>query len=196
MIRQTLFLVACLVIGTVACKSGNKEVAVETPTDTTKVVEPVGVITIDSAAVAEENMKPASNTPAKPAESKTTGATGKPAGSTTKATETDAAKGYVEFPSKRATYPGGEAALNKYLADNIKYPAMARENRVEGTVYASILVDEHGNILDVSFPKPLGNGLEDEVLRVIKGMPALIPAEDHSKPVKTKYMLPVKFKLM
>lgn len=208
MVRQTLFLVACLALMTVACKSDSKEATTETTVDTTMVTPPVVEVSLDSAAVAEDNMKSApapAATTSKPAATKPA-ATSKtePAETTTNPVAAVATSnippsppspGYVEFPSKRATYPGGQAALSKYLADNIKYPVMARENNVQGTVYAYILVDELGNIVDVTFPKPLGSGLEEEVARVIKGMPDLIPAEDHSKPVKTKYMLPVKFKL-
>ena len=203
---QSIFLAACITIMVVACKSESKESTSATTVDTTMVAQPVTEVSLDSTALAEENMKTApapetktsakdkSATNSKPATTDKTKAPLAAAGEST-ASKMEADKGYVEFPSKRATYPGGEAALNKYLADNIKYPPMARDNHVEGTVYASILVDEHGNIVDVSFPKPIGSGLEDEVLRVIKTMPALIPAEDHSKPVKTKYMLPVKFHL-
>ena len=211
--RRCLFFgVALFAFWIGACKSDNKEAASETAVDTTKVAEPVGVISYDSIGLVayEEEVKkkpapkpaaadktsttPKTSTATKPAAaSKTTTAT--PVADAPATGEVITPEGYVEFPSKRATYPGGQAALNQYLADNIKYPAMARENLIEGTVYAKILVDELGTIVDVSFPKPLGYGLEEEVLRVIKGMPKLIPAEDHSKPVKTMYTLPVKFKL-
>ncbi len=102
---------------------------------------------------------------------------------------------YNEFPSKRASYPGGVNALNQYLADNIKYPKDALANKTEGTVYAHIYLDQSGNKEDVEFPNPLGYGLEEEVLRVIKAMPKFIPAEDQGEPVKTKLILPVKFYL-
>lgn len=207
MLRQTIFLVVCLTLVTLACKSDSKEATSETAVDSTTVMQPVVEVSLDTAAVAEENKKvapaPAAST-SKPATTTKPAASSKPApadksaGTAPAATATAPAadaQGYVEFPSKRASYPGGEAALNKFLAENIKYPTMAREKNVQGTVYASILVDELGNIVDVSFPKPLGSGLEEEVLRVIRAMPDLIPAEDHSKPVKTKYVLPVKFKL-
>ncbi|HEY3384860.1 MAG TPA: energy transducer TonB [Saprospiraceae bacterium] len=210
--RYLFFGVALFSFWIGACKSDNKEAASETAVDTTKVAEPVGVISYDSIGLVayEEEVKkkpapkpaatdkttttPKTSSATKPAEaSKTT--TTAPTADAPATGEVITPEGYVEFPSKRATYPGGQAALNQYLADNIKYPAMARENLIEGTVYAKILVDELGTIVDVSFPKPLGYGLEEEVLRVIKGMPKLIPAEDHSKPVKTMYTLPVKFKL-
>jgi len=209
--RLLFFGVALFAFWIGACKSDNKEAASETAVDTTMVAEPTGVISYDSVglvayeeevkknpapkpAAADKTTTTTKTAPAtKPAEANKTTTTAPAAGAVVAATATP--EGYVEFPSKRATYPGGQASLNKYLSDNIKYPAMARENQIEGTVYAKILVDELGTIVDVSFPKPLGYGLEEEVLRVIKGMPKLIPAEDHSKPVKTMYTLPVKFKL-
>lgn len=205
MIRSLFFGVALFALLIASCKSGNKEeVASETAADTTMVSTSAGSITVDSAALAAEEVEIQKNTAAKATQpEKTSAATkkstgtpaAKPSETADKAAEMEADKGYVEFPSKRATYPGGQTALNKYLADNMKYPPQAREENIEGTVYASILVDEQGNIVEVSFPKPLGYGLEEEVSRVIKGMPKLIPAEDQSKPVKTKYVLPVKFKL-
>ena len=209
--RLLFFGVALFAFWIGACKSDNKEAASETAVDTTMVAEPTGVISYDSAGLVayEEEVKKNPPPKAAPADKSTatkTAPAGKPADANKTTTTTPAAgaaatavvatpEGYVEFPSKRATYPGGQVALNQFLSDNIKYPAMARENQIEGTVYAKILVDEQGTIVDVSFPKPLGYGLEEEVLRVIKAMPKLIPAEDQSKPVKTMYTLPVKFKL-
>jgi protein TonB len=188
-----------------ACKSDNKEVTTETTADTTMVANAVVEISVDSAAMAAEEAEAQKSVSAKPATTgkstaanpKSTGAakTTPPAGTAEKGVEEKADLGYVEFPSKRATYPGGQAALNTYLSNNIKYPPLARENSIEGTVYARILVDEQGSIVDITYPKPLGYGLEEEVSRVVRAMPKLIPAEDQSKPVKTMYVLPVKFDL-
>ena len=82
-----------------------------------------------------------------------------------------------------------------------KAPDKTHERKVEETqveqrtVYAHIYLDQSGNREDVEFPNPLGYGLEEEVLRVIKAMPKFIPAEDQGEPVKTKLILPVKFYL-
>ncbi len=164
MIRTLLFGVAVFALLITACKSSNKEdVASETAADTTMVSTSAGSITVDSAALAAEEVEIQKNTAAKAAQPQKTAVAAKkssgtpaakPSETADKAAEMEADKGYVEFPSKRATYPGGQAALNKYLADNMKYPPQARENNIEGTVYASILVDEQGSIVEVSFPKP------------------------------------------
>ncbi len=32
-------------------------------------------------------------------------------------------------------FPGGELELRKYIAENVNYPAVARENNIQGRVY-------------------------------------------------------------
>ena len=182
----------------VACTSGNQEVTSENTGDSTIVVEQPASVKIDSANVERGVKKPMSKAPDKthgrklegtPAEQLTTPVAKEEQTISEKEME------YNEFPTKKASYPGGVNALNQYLADNIKYPKDAMANKIEGTVYAHIYLDQSGNKEDVEFPNPLGHGLEEEVLRVIKGMPKFIPAEDHAGPVKTKFILPVKFYL-
>jgi protein TonB len=187
-----------LLIVFIACKSGNQEVTSESTGDSTVVVEQPASVAIDSTTVERGVKTPMSKAPDKTQVRKVEEA---PAEQLTapvakeKQTISEKEMEYNEFPTKRASYPGGINALNKYLADNIKYPKDAQANKIEGTVYAHIYVDQLGNREEVEFPNPLGYGLEAEVLRVIKGMPKLIPAEDHTQPVKTKFILPVKFYL-
>lgn len=187
-----------LLIVFVSCKSGNQEVTSEDTGDSTIVVEQPAKVKIDSANVERGVKKPISKAPDKTTGRKVEEA---PAKQLTvpvakeEQTISEKEMEYNEFPTKRASYPGGVSALNQYLADNIKYPKDALANKIEGTVYAHIYVDQSGNKEDVEFPNPLGYGLEEEVLRVIKGMPKLIPAEEHAQPVKTKFILPVKFYL-
>ena len=187
-----------LLIVFVACKSGNQDVTSENTGDSTIVVEQPASVKIDSANVERGVKKPMSKAPDKTHERKVeetqveqlTAPVAKE-----EHTISEKEMEYNEFPTKRATYPGGVGALNQYLADNIKYPKDALANKIEGTVYAHIYVDQSGNREDVEFPNPLGYGLEEEVLRVIKAMPKFIPAEDQGEPVKTKLILPVKFYL-
>ena len=187
-----------LLIVFVACRSGNQDVTSEQTGDSTIVVEQPTSVKIDSANVQRGVKKPISKAPDKaqgrkleetPAEQLTAPVAKEEQTISEKEME------YNEFPTKKASYPGGVNAMNKYLADNIQYPKDALANKIEGTVYAHIYVDQSGNREDVEFPDPLGYGLEEEVLRVIKGMPKFIPAQDHAEPVKTKLILPVKFYL-
>lgn len=95
----------------------------------------------------------------------------------------------------RPEFPGGEAALNKYLAENLKYPADAVAKKTEGTVIVSFIVQKDGSISDVLAIRDMPNGCTEEAIRVVKAMPKWNPGKNSNTPVKVKYTLPVKFVL-
>ncbi|MEZ4942010.1 MAG: energy transducer TonB [Saprospiraceae bacterium] len=92
-------------------------------------------------------------------------------------------------------FPGGEAELLKYLADNIKYPPLARENNIQGVVALSFVVDKGGRVREVYVLKDIGGGCGKEALRVVENMPKWIPGEANGHPVKVRFTLPVRFRL-
>jgi protein TonB len=92
-------------------------------------------------------------------------------------------------------FPGGEAAMRKYIGKNIKYPNLARENKVEGTVYIQFVINQNGEISDTKILRGIGAGCDEEALRVIKKMPAWAPGKQRGKPVRVQFTLPMKFKL-
>lgn len=92
-------------------------------------------------------------------------------------------------------FPGGEAALYTFLANNIKYPDEAKEQKVEGTVYVKFLVNKKGKISDVQIVKGIGAGCDTEAERVVKKMPDWNPGMQEGKTVDVYYTLPVKFQL-
>ena len=97
---------------------------------------------------------------------------------------------------KPPSFPGGEKELFKYLAENIKYPALARENNLQGVVSLSFVVNKNGSISDVTILKdPVGGGCGKEAIRVVGSMPAWSPGEANGHPVKVRYTLPVRFRL-
>ncbi len=96
---------------------------------------------------------------------------------------------------KPPSFPGGEAELLKYLAENIKYPPLARENNIQGQVVLSFVVGKRGEIMDVTIIKDIGGGCGKEAVRVVESMPRWIPGEANGNPVKVRFVLPVRFKL-
>ena len=93
-------------------------------------------------------------------------------------------------------YPGGDAALSKFVENNITYPQNAVDQNTEGTVNVSFVVDEKGKVVNpVATGKTAGNGLDEEAVKIIKQMPAWKPGMVKGKPVKTRLLLPVTFKL-
>jgi len=92
-------------------------------------------------------------------------------------------------------FPGGQAKMFKFISKNIKYPAMARENGISGTVFVMFVVNEDGAISDVQVRRGIGGGCDEEALRVVKKMPKWNAGKQRGKPVKVSFTLPIKFKL-
>lgn len=93
------------------------------------------------------------------------------------------------------TYPGGMAALSKFLSDNIQYPKEAEKAKIEGRVLVGFIVDVDGAISESRVEHSSHPLLDREALRVVRLMPAWNPAMEDGKPVKVRYHLPVTFKL-
>jgi len=70
-------------------------------------------------------------------------------------------------PLKQPAYRGGEAALKKFVADNLQYPPQALENKIEGVVKAKYDVDSLGKIRNIQITESLGFGCDEEVIRLI-----------------------------
>lgn len=93
------------------------------------------------------------------------------------------------------SFPGGEAAMYKWLGDNINYPVVAQENNIQGRVVCQFVVGRNGEIEDVRVVRGVDNSLDREAIRVIKSMPKWIPGRQGGNAVKVRYTLPVQFKL-
>lgn len=86
----------------------------------------------------------------------------------------------------------------KFLHDHIRYPEKARKNNIEGVVYVTFLVEKDGSFDHMQVvSKPIGFGLEEEAIRVIKLMPRWTPGLNmrDGKPMIVQYNIPVKYKL-
>ena len=92
-------------------------------------------------------------------------------------------------------FPGGEAALMKYLESHIKYPPEAAENNVQGHVIVQFVVKKDGSIGEVKVVRSLEENLDKEAIRVIKSLPKFTPGRHDGKAVSVWYTLPVPFKL-
>lgn len=92
-------------------------------------------------------------------------------------------------------FPGGQAAFLKWLSDNIKYPAIAEENGIQGRVICTFVVERNGSITDVQVVRSIDPSLDKEAVRVLKIMPKWIPGRANGKTVRVKYTVPVTFRL-
>ena len=92
-------------------------------------------------------------------------------------------------------FPGGKLALRRYVAEHVVYPAVARENGIEGTVFLRFEVTKSGAVGKVELQKGVDPLLDDESIRVIKNLPKFKPGEQNGKKVNVWYSIPVTFKL-
>ena len=92
-------------------------------------------------------------------------------------------------------FPGGQAALLKWISDNIKYPAIAEENGIQGRVVCTFVVERDGSVTDVQVARSIDPSLDKEAVRVLKKMPKWIPGKQNGSAVRVKYTLPVTFRL-
>ena len=92
-------------------------------------------------------------------------------------------------------FPGGEAALMKYLQSHINYPPMAAENNVQGRVVVQFVVDKTGKVGEVKVVRSVDKDLDKEAVRVCKSLPKFTPGRQNGQAVSVWYTLPVTFKL-
>ena len=95
----------------------------------------------------------------------------------------------------RPQYPGGDKAMYEFLGKNMRYPDRAKDIGIEGKVYISFIIDEFGNIGQVSVLRGIGGGCDEEAARVIKKMPRWSPGKQGGHYVKVRYQIPIEFVL-
>ena len=88
-----------------------------------------------------------------------------------------------------------DVALLQYFAKHIKYPAIARENQIEGKVIMRFVIDENGNVQSANVLRGVGGGCSAEALRVLNNMPKWKAGRHGGRNVKVNFTLPVSFKL-
>ncbi|KAF0199529.1 MAG: periplasmic protein TonB [Bacteroidetes bacterium] len=93
------------------------------------------------------------------------------------------------------SFQGGDEARIRFLQENIKYPQIARESSIQGTVYVTFVVERNGNVTDVRVLRGIGGGCDEEAIRVIKAMPNWSPGKQRGKPVRVQFNMPIKFTL-
>ena len=100
-----------------------------------------------------------------------------------------------EVVEQMPAFPGGDAALMKYLQENTHYPTIAAENGVQGRVVVGFVVEKDGSITDVTVIKSQDPALDHEAVRVVKSMPRWTPGKIDGAAVRVEYQVPVVFRL-
>ena len=108
---------------------------------------------------------------------------------------TESSKLFGEAMEEMASFPGGSAACMKYIADHLRYPETTVNGHIEGRIILGFTVNEDGSLSDIKVMRSLTPALDKEAIRVVKSMPKWNPAKQNGKAVKSKYTVPVVFRL-
>lgn len=104
--------------------------------------------------------------------------------------------GVYEFAEVRPSYEGGQSALEDYLNDHTQYPQQAIDNNTQGTVNVQFTVDPNGKVSNAHVVgSKLGDGLDEEAVRVVSSLSEWTPGKVGGKTVKSKVTLPITFKI-
>jgi len=118
-----------------------------------------------------------------------------PAGnSDAKVTEEDPNKIFTSV-EQVPEFPGGLDGFGRYLQKSIRYPAVARENGTQGRVIVSFVCERDGSLTDIHVARGIGDGCDEEAVRVIRASPRWKPGIQNGRPVRVAYSVPISFTL-
>ena len=100
-----------------------------------------------------------------------------------------------EVVEEMPEFPGGMAAMMKFIAQNVRYPEAALNNGIQGRVIVALVVNKDGSIVDAQILCSVDPYLDKEALRVVNSMPNWKPGKQRGKTVRVRYTIPISFKL-
>jgi TonB family protein len=99
----------------------------------------------------------------------------------------------LSHPEELLQFRGGDNALHKFIAENLKYPTNWPQDSIAGKVYVEFTIDTSGNILHPTILRKLHPTLDTIAIGIIRVMPKWYPARNGNRPVSMQYCLPIKF---
>jgi len=180
----------------VACNN-NTESTTSSPNDTVNTSAKNDTAVTTAPVTDTGTVNPAPNTSVKKQTTAKKGRASVGAMASTKATVMKPDKnGVYEMTDVRPSYPGGQSALEDYINHHIEYPQMAIDDNKQGTINVQFVIDENGKVMDAkAVGGSLGDGLDDEAVRVISKMPKWEPGKVKGKSVKTRLTLPITYQI-
>ena len=93
---------------------------------------------------------------------------------------------------EKASFPGGDVEMIKFIAEHLKYSDEMQEKGIEGTVYLKFVVTKKGEIGEVKVLRSIDPLMEAEAIRVVKSFPKWNPAKINGQPVNSWYVIPIR----
>ncbi len=92
-------------------------------------------------------------------------------------------------------FPGGDEALWNYIKKNMRYPEEAKKKGIEGRVLVQCVIEKDGSHNSYKVIRSVDPLLDEEAIRIVKGMPKLIPAKERNELRRVRWNIPITFKL-
>ena len=96
---------------------------------------------------------------------------------------------------KMPVYPGGDEALFRFIYENVRYPAEAKEQGIQGKVILRFMIASDGAVEDITVVRGVHPLLDAEAIRVMSILPGWTPGTQGGKPVNVWYSVPISFSL-
>jgi len=90
-------------------------------------------------------------------------------------------------------FPGGMEQFQKYIKRNIRYPVIALENKIEGKDFLTFIVEKNGRLTNIKVVRGIGNGCDEEAIRLMKKCPKWNPGMTDGRKVRVQYVVHVNF---
>lgn len=92
-------------------------------------------------------------------------------------------------------YPGGFDPMLAFIRENMRYPADAREQGQQGTVYVSFIVEKDGSVTSTKVLRGVSPSVDQEAQRVVDMFPKWKPGKQNGQAVRVRFVLPIKFQI-
>lgn len=102
-------------------------------------------------------------------------------------------KDTIVYGNVQDNFPGGYDAYDKYITQNVKYPAVAKANNIQGCSYVQFVIEKDGSLTDIKTCRGIGSGMDEEAVRLVKQSGKWKPAVINGNPVRTKCRSAVNF---
>jgi len=90
---------------------------------------------------------------------------------------------------------GGYEAFYQFIEKEVKYPSLAIENKTEGRVFLQFVIEKDGSVNDIKIVRPIGDGCDEEAIRLLQMAPKWKAGIQNGSPVKVKMICPIYFRL-
>jgi len=109
--------------------------------------------------------------------------------------EVDEVIDFMLIEEKPSFMGGNHNDFARWVFQNVRYPELAIENRIQGRVFLQFIIDEEGFIRDIEVIRGADPLLNREAVRIVSSSPQWSPGKQRNKPTKVRFTFPVTFKL-